>query len=215
MVSVRLAGVRLRGTLRYADMFLLGAAFMLLETKNVIGFALYFGTTWLVNALVFIGVLLAVLAAVEVRRRLRRLNQTALQILLFVALAVGWLVPAQAVLSLPFAARLAAAVALAFAPIFCANLIFSDRLGPGTGPDLAFGANLLGALPAAPWSTWRCSPGTGRCCSSVAVLYAGACVAMRLSGGGTGGDPDGAGRGGPEPAARENRLVREGPAAAP
>ncbi|GDY50493.1 hypothetical protein SVIO_011160 [Streptomyces violaceusniger] len=55
LVSVRLTGVRLRRTARYVDMFLLGAAFMLLETKNVIGFALYFGTTWLVNAMVFAG----------------------------------------------------------------------------------------------------------------------------------------------------------------
>jgi hypothetical protein len=43
----------------------------LLETKNVTGFALYFGTTWLVNALVFAGVLVAVLAAVEITRRFR------------------------------------------------------------------------------------------------------------------------------------------------
>ena len=55
--------------LRYRDLFLLGAAFMLLETKSVTGFALLFGTTWVVNALVFAGVLLAVLAAVEVTRR--------------------------------------------------------------------------------------------------------------------------------------------------
>ena len=43
----------------YADLFFMGAAFLLLETKNVVQFALLFGTTWLVNALVFAGVLLA------------------------------------------------------------------------------------------------------------------------------------------------------------
>ena len=53
----------------YRDLFLLGAAFLLLETRSVIGFALYFGTTWFVNALVFAGVLLAVLAAVEFTHR--------------------------------------------------------------------------------------------------------------------------------------------------
>ncbi|MBI0385396.1 spermidine synthase, partial [Streptomyces albiflaviniger] len=93
LVSVRLTGVRLRRTARYVDMFLLGAAFMLLETKNVIGFALYFGTTWLVNAMVFAGVLLAVLCAVEVRRRLRRVNQLVLQLMLFASLAIAWLIP--------------------------------------------------------------------------------------------------------------------------
>ena len=49
----------------YADLFFMGAAFLLLETKNVATFAMLFGTTWLVNALVFAGVLVIVLAAVE------------------------------------------------------------------------------------------------------------------------------------------------------
>jgi hypothetical protein len=47
----------------YADPALLGAAFLLLETRGVTRFALLFGTTWLVNALVFAGVLVGVLVA--------------------------------------------------------------------------------------------------------------------------------------------------------
>lgn len=180
LLSVRLTGVRLRKTAGYADMFLLGAAFMLLETKNVIGFALYFGTTWLVNAMVFAGVLLAVLCAVEVRRRMRRLNQLALQLLLFASLAVAWLIPTHVVLGLPFAARLAAAIALAFAPIFCANLIFSDRLARASDPTSAFGANLLGALTGGTLEYLALLMGYQALLLVVAVLYAGACVAMRF-----------------------------------
>ena len=41
----------------YLDLFFMGAAFLLLETKSVATFALLFGTTWFVNALVFAGVL--------------------------------------------------------------------------------------------------------------------------------------------------------------
>ncbi|MFE2428536.1 spermidine synthase [Streptomyces sp. NPDC059373] len=182
LVSVRLTGVRIRRTVRYTDMFLMGAAFMLLETKNVIGFALYFGTTWLVNALVFIGVLLAVLAAVEVRRRLPRVNQLVLRTLLFGTLAVAWLVPTSAVLSLPFAGRLAAAIALAFAPIFCANLIFSDRLALAPDPTAAFGANLLGALTGGAMEYLALVTGYQALLLVVALLYAGACVAMRFAG---------------------------------
>ncbi|MBB5792262.1 spermine/spermidine synthase domain-containing protein [Streptomyces caelestis] len=182
LLSVRLTGVRIRGTLRYTDMFLLGAAFMLLETKNVIGFALYFGTTWLVNALVFFGVLVAVLAAVEVRRRLRRVNQLLLQLLLFGSLAVVWLVPAGAVLSLPFAARLAAAIALAFTPIFCANLIFSDRLALAPDPTSAFGANLLGAMTGGAIEYLALVTGYQALLLVVAALYLGAFVAMRFAG---------------------------------
>ena len=53
----------------YGDLFFMGAAFLLLETRSITTFALLFGTTWLVNALVFTGVLLAVLAAIEVTQR--------------------------------------------------------------------------------------------------------------------------------------------------
>ncbi|MGI5440602.1 spermidine synthase [Streptomyces shenzhenensis] len=182
LLSTRLTGVRIRSTVRYTDMFLMGAAFMLLETKNVIGFALYFGTTWLVNALVFIGVLLAVLGAVEVRRRLRRVNQPVLQLLLFGTLAVAWLVPAHAVLSLPFAGRLAAAIALAFAPIFFANLIFSDRLALAPDPTSAFGANLLGALTGGVLEYLALVTGYQALLLVIALLYLGACVAMRVAG---------------------------------
>ncbi|MFI6007534.1 spermidine synthase [Streptomyces sp. NPDC051243] len=187
LLSVRLTGVRIRSTFRYFDMFLLGAAFMLLETKNVIGFALYFGTTWLVNALVFFGVLLSVLAAVEVRRRMRQANQLLLQLLLFGSLAVAWLVPTQAVLSLPFAGRLAAAIALAFAPIFCANLIFSDRLAQAPDPTAAFGANLLGALTGGALEYLALVTGYQALLLVVATLYLGACVAMRFTWTGPGG----------------------------
>jgi len=182
VLSVRLTGVRIRRTARYTDMFLMGSAFLLLETKNVIGFALYFGTTWLVNALVFIGVLLAVLAGVETRRRLPRVNMPLLQVLLFATLAVAWLVPAHTVLALPFAPRLAAAIALAFAPIFCANLIFSDRLAQADDPTAAFGANLLGALTGGTLEYLALLTGYQALLLVVAALYAGACVAMRFTG---------------------------------
>ncbi|MFJ4525599.1 spermidine synthase [Streptomyces sp. NPDC088810] len=182
LLSVRLTGVRIRSTFRYADMFLLGAAFLLLETKNVIGFALYFGTTWLVNALVFIGVLLAVLAAVEVRRRLQRVNQLVLRLMLFGSLAAAWLVPPEAVLSLSFAGRLTAAIVLAFAPIFCANLIFSDRLALAQDPTAAFGANLLGALTGGALEYLALVTGYQALLLVVATLYLGAFLAMGVTG---------------------------------
>ena len=65
----RRVGGDLRGMWSYRDLFLLGAAFLLLETRSVTGFALLFGTTWVVNSLVFAGILLAVLGAVEITRR--------------------------------------------------------------------------------------------------------------------------------------------------
>ena len=73
----------------YADLFLLGAGFMLLETKSITGFALLFGTTWVVNAIVFAGVLVAVLAAVEVTRRFKTPPMKVMYVVLFGGLALS------------------------------------------------------------------------------------------------------------------------------
>ena len=42
--------------------------------------------------------------------------------------------------------RLGRAVALAFAPIFCANLYFTSRFKEAANPTAAFAANLFGAM---------------------------------------------------------------------
>src|SRR5436305_2625202 len=99
---VRVAGGRRRGMGRYVDLFFMGAAFLLLETKSVVQFALLFGTTWFVNALVFGGILLAVLAAVEVSRRVRFDRPARVYVALILALAVAWAVPPEALLALSF-----------------------------------------------------------------------------------------------------------------
>jgi hypothetical protein len=124
----------------------MGAAFLLLETKSVVQFALLFGTTWFVNSLVFTGVLLCVLLAIEVERRIRIARPALLIIILFIGLAIGWLIPTGSLLGLPIVPRLLAAVALAFFPIFIANLIFAERFRDTGDPTAAFGANLLGAM---------------------------------------------------------------------
>ena len=49
-------------------------------------------------------------------------------------------------LSLPVAPRFVAAVVLAFAPIFLANLVFAQRFRDVDASAAAFGANLLGAM---------------------------------------------------------------------
>ena len=130
----------------YADLFCMGAAFLLLETKSVVQFALLFGTTWFVNSLVFAGILLAVLAAVEIARRVRLPSPIVMYALLLACLVVAWLVPPASLLSLPLVPRFFASVAVAFAPVFVANLIFAQRFRDVGASTIAFGANLLGAM---------------------------------------------------------------------
>jgi SAM-dependent methyltransferase len=130
----------------YRDLFLLGAAFLLMETKNITGFALLFGTTWLVNAFVFGGVLLAVLAAVELTRRRTTPSVPVMYGVLLGGLALAWLVPASWLLSLPTLGRAPLAILIAFLPIFAANVIFAKRFASTEHPTIAFATNLLGSM---------------------------------------------------------------------
>jgi hypothetical protein len=134
---------RMRG---YADLFFMGAAFMLLETKNIVQFALLFGTTWFVNALVTAGVLVAVFAAVEVSRHVVIRRPALLYAALLAALIVAWAVPPSSLLSLSALPRFFTAVIIAFAPIFLANMVFAQRFRGTEDTGTAFGANLLGAM---------------------------------------------------------------------
>jgi SAM-dependent methyltransferase len=146
LVLVRAIGGPFGAMRSYVDLFFMGAAFLLLETKSVVQFALLFGTTWFVNALVFAGVLLSVLGAIEVTRRFRLPRPTLLYALLLVTVILGWLIPVHALLGLPFGLRLAAAVVVYFTPIFAANLVFAQRFRDVETSNLGFGANLLGAM---------------------------------------------------------------------
>jgi Spermine/spermidine synthase domain len=130
----------------YLDLFFMGAAFLLLETKNVVQFALLFGTTWFVNALVFAGILVTVLVAIEVARRVRLRRPAWLYAPLLGSLALAWAIPPDALLGLSFLPRFLAAAGLAFAPVFLANLVFAERFRGVGSSTVAFGANLLGAM---------------------------------------------------------------------
>ena len=145
-IAVRWASGPLGQMRGYVDLFFMGAAFLLLETKNVVQFALLFGTTWLVNALVFAGVLLAVLLAVSLARKVKLPHPSVLYALLLTSLAIAWLVPSAFLLSLPFWPRFALAIVVAFTPIFLANLVFAQRFKDVAASTVAFGANLLGAM---------------------------------------------------------------------
>ncbi|MEX0754801.1 MAG: spermidine synthase [Actinomycetota bacterium] len=140
------AGAQLGPMRSYLDLFFMGVAFLLLETKNVVQFALLFGTTWFVNSLVFAGILLSVYLAIELARRSKLPPPGVLYAVLLVCLAVAWTVRPDALLELSGVPRFLAASALAFAPVFVANLIFSQRFRNVGASTVAFGANLLGAM---------------------------------------------------------------------
>src|SRR5262249_14082068 len=148
-----------------------GAAFLLLETKCVVQFALLFGTTWFVNALVFGGVLLSVYLAVEVARHVKLPRPQMLYPVLLATIGLSWLIPQSKLLALSPVPRAAAGIALAFAPIFLANLIFAQRCKESETATMAFAANLLGAIVGGTLEYMALITGYRALLVLVAVLY--------------------------------------------
>lgn len=146
LIAIRLAAGPFAQMRPYADLFFMGAAFLLLETKSVVQFALLFGSTWFVNALVFFGILVAVYAAIETAKRFTIRNPAIVYAALIAWLALAWAIEPARLLSLDAPLRLAAAIALSFGPIFLANVIFADRFRSVATSTVAFGTNLLGAM---------------------------------------------------------------------
>jgi len=146
LITVRTLGGPLREMRPYADLFFMGAAFMLLETKNIATFALLFGTTWFVNALVFGGVLIVVLAAVEYTRKFKTPPIGWCYAAMLASLLAAFFIPEEWLLGMSFGPRLIAATLLAFVPIFIANVAFSKRFRESGDTRSAFAVNLLGTI---------------------------------------------------------------------
>jgi spermidine synthase len=124
----------------------MGVAFLLLETKSIIQFSLLFGTTWLNNSLVFLGVLLLVLAANWTAVQLPRASLLAVFALLVAACLAALVFPLAHLLAVgsPLLRFLLASL-LTFSPIFFANLLFSVAFRDQDVPEHVFGWNLIGA----------------------------------------------------------------------
>jgi SAM-dependent methyltransferase len=179
LLLIRFGAGSLRPMGRYLDLFLMGAAFLLLETKNVVQFALLFGTTWFVNALVFVGILVAVYLAIEVARRIDLGPPWRLYAVLLFALAIAWLVPPDLLLSLTAVPRFIVAIVVAFAPVFLANLVFASRFREVAASNIAFATNLLGAMVGGLLEYASLITGYRALLVVIALLYAGAFMLQR------------------------------------
>lgn len=126
--------------------FVLGMAFLLLETKSLVSFSLLFGTTWLVNAMSFFAILASVLLAILVNGRLRPRSPLPFYVGLGLSLLAAYLMAPDTLLLDPPELRYALAAVVAFAPIFFANLVFTYSFRDTTSADMAFASNLLGAM---------------------------------------------------------------------
>ena len=152
--------------------FVLGAAFLLLETRSLVSFSLLFGSTWLVNALAFFAILASVLLAILVNARWRIRRPGLLYGSLFVALAVAFTLPPESLLIDPPWLRYLLAGTVAFAPVFLANLVFTYSFRDTRTADMAFASNLLGAMVGGALEYVALLTGYRALLLVVAILYA-------------------------------------------
>jgi len=143
LASPELARDRFRGF--DAEMFLFGAAFLLLETKLVTQMSLVWGTTWVTSAVVF-GSILATILIGTIAMQLRPQPYGLAAGGLVVTLVLTFLVPSKWLLVEGLPQRLLLSILFAGAPIFFASICFAIRFRTREASNAAFGWNLAGAV---------------------------------------------------------------------
>jgi SAM-dependent methyltransferase len=159
--------------------FLLGAGFMLLETKSIIQFALLWGSTWVVASLAIAGVLTMALAANVVVARREITRPWTVGAILVALLALNYVIPvgrfafeSRAVESLVYAV-------LMFSPILCAGLLFGSAIKRSTSVARDYGTNLLGAMVGGTAEYLSLVTGFRTLILLIAACYVGALITRR------------------------------------
>ncbi len=127
-------------------MFFLGAGFMLIETKAVVHMALVFGSTWMVNSVVFFAVLVMILLSNLFVLKFSPGSLGVYYAGLGAALAANIFIPLDFFLGINRAPQIAASCLLVFAPIFFAGVVFAVSFRDSLEPDRDFGSNIAGAM---------------------------------------------------------------------
>lgn len=129
-----------------ANFLFLGIGFTLVESSALVRLSLAFGTTWVVNAVVFSSVLAAIyLTNLCVMRRLAPSLGVA-WVGLFTTLLINYFFPVQWLLGLGVASRVAASALLIGLPVVFSAVCFSRLFDMEREPGYALGVNLIGAM---------------------------------------------------------------------
>ena len=124
---------------------LLGAGFMLVETKAITELGLTFGSTWRVTAFVISGVLLMAFFANLVVDRFRIQRPQLAFVLLLASLGAGWMMAGKGGFGSTMMGRVAT-VALLTSPMFFSGIVFSTLLQKRKAIAAVMAANLSGAM---------------------------------------------------------------------
>jgi len=161
--------------------FLLGAGFMLLETKSIIQFALLWGSTWVVASLAIASVLTMALLANAVVARKTIDRPWVVAGVLVALLALNYFIPIGRV---TFDSRTAESIfyaVLVFSPVLCAGLLFGSAIAQSDALTRDYGVNLLGAMVGGVGEYLSLVTGFRALLIVIALCYIGA-VAARTNG---------------------------------
>lgn len=161
--------------------FLLGAGFMLLETKSIIQFALLWGSTWVVASLAIASVLSMALIANYAVSRIEITRPWLVGCALLCLLALNFFIPVGTV---GFESRVVESLfyaILMFSPILCAGLLFGSAIKRSTSLARDYGTNLLGAMFGGVSEYLSLVTGFGALLLVIALCYVGAIIAIRRS----------------------------------
>lgn len=138
--------------------FFLGAGFFLIETSNVVSLSLLYGSTWVVNVAVFIGMLAFILLGNLTCFRMRHPRYPLLFLFLGASVLVAYATPTTALFHVPSKGlRGLLAVTIFLGPVYLASLIFGHLIKRESRFYQAYGSNLLGAV-------------VGGCCEYLSIL---------------------------------------------
>ena len=128
-----------------ASFFLLGAGFMLVETKAITELGLTFGSTWRVIGIVIGGILVMAFLANALVQRLNLRRAEPAFLLLFASLLAGWAIVGHGGLAATIPGKLATVVLLT-SPMFFSGIVFSTLLRGRSAIGAVMSANLVGAM---------------------------------------------------------------------
>jgi spermidine synthase len=126
-------------------LFLLGAGFLLLETKGVTELSLLFGSTWTVNAVVIAAFLCMGLLA-NALIMYRPVPRTVAYSALFALLLLGLVLPYSVFSGLSAPLKVLVASIVVGLPVFFSGMIFSRSFRDVSSPAQGLGVNLFGAV---------------------------------------------------------------------
>ena len=130
----------------HLNFLFMGVGFTLMESAAIVRLALLFGSTWVVNVIVFSAVLIMIFLANLLVLKDRAPSKFFSWVLLFAAILLNYLFPVSSLASFDPILRVLFSGLLIGLPVFAAAITFSYLFKTQLSTGFALGMNLIGAM---------------------------------------------------------------------